>query len=86
LEKIDGKFTFGEHMICAEYDQSSAIKAICYEAIQQMSPQTFQGELRSKHIIIPDCNLPPVSCDRHGLTTLNSLKEYVDIEGTSPFL
>jgi hypothetical protein len=72
-------------MICAEYDQISAIKAFSYETIQQMSPQTFQGELRSKHIIIANYNLPPVSCDRRGLTTLNSLKEIVDVEGTPSF-
>jgi hypothetical protein len=73
-------------MICAEHVQTSAIKAIGNEMIQQMSPQSFQGELRSKHIVIPDINLPPIPCDRRGLMTLNSLKELVEIEGIPPFL
>ena len=46
-----------------------------------MSPRSFQEVLRSKHIIIADYNLPRVSCDRHGLLSLNSLKEVVNIEG-----
>jgi hypothetical protein len=73
-------------MRCAEYDQTPAIKAISYETVQQMSPQIFQAHLRSKHIVIVDYNPPSVSCDRRGLTTLNSLKEFVTIEGTSLFL
>ena len=71
-------------MLCAEYEQTSAIKAIGYETVQQMSPQSFQEELRSKHIIIADNNLARVSCDRRGLMSLNSLKEFVNIEGTPP--
>ena len=73
-------------MLCTENEQSSAIKAIGYETIQQMSPQSFQEGLHSKHIIIVDNNLPPISCNRYGLMTLNSLKEYVDIEGAFFFL
>ena len=69
-------------MLCTENEQSSAIKVIGYETIQQKSPQSFQDELRSKHIVIADNNLAPISCNRHGLMTLNSLKESVDIEGT----
>ena len=81
MRKIEGKFTFGDHMLCAENEKPSAVKAIGYETVQQMSPQSFQKELRSKHIIIADINLPPISCDRPGLMTLNSLKEIVNIEG-----
>jgi hypothetical protein len=69
-------------MICEEYEQKLAIKAIGCEIVQQMSPQLFQQELRSKHIIIADSKRPSIPCDRHGLMTLNSLKELVNIEGT----
>ena len=68
-------------MLCSEYDQSSAIKEIDYAKVQQMTPQSFQEQLRSKHIIIADYNLPSISCDRRGLMTLNSLKALVNIEG-----
>jgi hypothetical protein len=81
LQKIEGKFTFGEHILCAENERPPTVKAIRYETIQQMSPQSFQEELRSKHIIIAENNLPSISCDRRGLMTLNSLKEIVNIEG-----
>jgi hypothetical protein len=72
-------------MLCAENEQPSAIEAIDYETVQEMSPQFFQGKLRSKHIIIADNKLPLVSCDRRGLLTLNSLKEFVKIEGALLF-
>ena len=80
MQKIEGKFTFGEHILCAENERPPTVKAIRYETIQQMSPQSFQ-ELRFKHIIIAENNLPPISCDRRGLMTLNSLKEIVNIKG-----
>ena len=73
-------------MLCMENEHPSAIKVIGYETVQQMSPQSFQEGLRSKHIIIANNNLPPISCNRHGLMTLNSLKEYADIEGAFFFL
>jgi hypothetical protein len=57
-----------------------AIKAITLETVRDMSPQSFQIELRSKHIVIPDYNLSPISCDRRGIMSLNSLKDVVDIE------
>jgi ribosomal protein S26 len=64
-----------------QFDRPTALKAINYEAIQVMVPRSFQQELRSKHIIIADFNLPRISCDRQGLMSLNSLKEVVNIEG-----
>lgn len=64
-----------------EFNQSTAIKAINREVTEDMSPRYFQQELRSKHIIITDCNLPRISCDRRGLMSLNSLKEVVSVEG-----
>lgn len=67
-------------MLCAE-DKNSAIDEIDYEVVQQMSPQSFQKKLRSKHIFVTDNNLSFVPCDRRGLMTLNSLKEIVNIEG-----
>jgi hypothetical protein len=72
-------------MLCAENEQPSAIEAISYETVQEMSPQFFQRKLRSKYIIIADNKLPLVSCDRRGLLTLNSLKEFVKIEGALLF-
>jgi hypothetical protein len=73
-------------MLCTESDQISAIKAIGYEMVQQLSPQAFLNELRFKHIIIADYNLPHISFDRQGFMSLNSLKEFVNIESTSLFL
>jgi hypothetical protein len=77
-------------MHCVEDEQPSAIKAISYELFQGISPQAFQEELRRDHRIIADNNLPLVTCDRRGLMTLNSLKEFVIIEGAPllflPFL
>ena len=70
-------------MLYTECGQTTGIRTINYEMVRQMSPQTFQKGLRTKHIIIPGYNLPRVSCDRGGLMSLNSLKEYVDIEGRS---
>jgi hypothetical protein len=84
MEKIEGNFTFGDHMRCTE-SLTSAIEAFDYETVLQMSPQSFQKKLRSKHIIIADYNLPRISCDRRGLMSLNSLKEFVNIESTFPF-
>ena len=86
LKKIEGKFTFGDHMDCTGHERSLAIKAIAYEAFQEMSPQAFQEELRRKHCIIADNNLPFVTCDHRGLMALNSLKEFVNIEGAPPLL
>ena len=64
-----------------DYDQSKAIKVMDCNTIREMSPRSFQQQLRSQHIIIADCNLPHISCDRHGLTSLNGLKEVVNVEG-----
>ena len=66
-----------------EHSDTPSIKAITFEAVQKMMPQSFQEQLRSKHIIIPDYNLPRVSCDRRGLMSINSLKDVVKIEGMS---
>jgi len=57
------------------------IQSITREQAQQMSIYSFQTLLRSKHVIIPDCDLPIIPCDRRGLTSLNGLKELVNIEG-----
>jgi hypothetical protein len=84
LEKIEGKFPFEDRMHCDDREETLAIKAIGNELVQRMSPQSFQQELRKKHIIIADNGQPSISCDRAGLMTLNSLKELVKIEGKSP--
>ena len=68
-------------MLNKECGHFTGMKTIDYETVQQMSPQSFQKILRTKHIIISGYNLPCVSCDRGGLTSLNSLKESVNIEG-----
>lgn len=81
MEKIQGNFTFRDRIPSTECKQISAIKGIDFETSHQMSPQSFQEELRSKHIVIADYILPHISCDRRGLTSLNSLKEVVNIEG-----
>lgn len=64
-----------------EYNLASAIKLVSREFAQQMSPHSFQEMLHSKQIVIANYNLPYVSCDRHGLMSLNSFKEVVNIKG-----
>jgi hypothetical protein len=81
LEKIENNFATGDHTLRMEYNPTSAIKLVSRESAQQMSPHSFQKMLRSKQIVIADYNLPYVSCDRHGLMSLNSFKEIVNIEG-----
>ena len=81
LEKLEDSFTSGDRKLCTEYSPTSAITSLTCKSAQEMSPNLFQKLLRSKHIIIPDYNLPEISCDRRGLMSLNSLKEHVNIEG-----
>lgn len=68
-------------MLSTDRNRTSAISGIAYETVQQMSPQSFQEKLRSRHIVIIDNNISHISCDRRGLISLNSLKEVVNIEG-----
>lgn len=83
LSKAEDIFAARDRVPYVENHQKSGIKAMDRTVSQQMSPSDFQIMLRSKHVIIIDHNLPVVSCDRRGLTTLNSLKEIVDLEGMS---
>jgi hypothetical protein len=70
-------------MVCDEELRTSAIKVFEPDTVQEMLPQTFQEELRRKHIVVIAHKLTGILCDRRGLTSLNSLKEIVDIEGSS---
>ena len=45
------------------------------------TPSSFQVILQDKHIIIPDFNPPKIPCDYQGVTSLNGLKELVQVEG-----
>jgi hypothetical protein len=83
LSKTEDIFAAGDRAPYVENPQKSGIKAIDCTVSHQMSPCDFQEMLHSTHVIIVDYNLPVVSCDRRGLTTLNSLKEVVDLEGIS---
>jgi hypothetical protein len=48
--------------------------------MEQMSPNSFQNVLRSRHIIIENTGLANVPCNRRGLMSLNGLKEVVKKE------
>jgi hypothetical protein len=67
------------------FSSESAMKSITFAAVQDMTPCVFQEILRSKHIIVSDYNLPSITCDRRGLTSLNSVKEVVNMEGMAIF-
>jgi hypothetical protein len=84
--KIEDNFTLATETLCPEYVSTSKIKSITRSVAQEMSPRSFQKMLRSNHIIITDYNLPSISCDRKGLTSINGLKELVNIEGSSYFI
>jgi hypothetical protein len=82
--KIEDNFTLATqppHPDSEEYVSTSKIISTTRNDAQEMSPHSFQKMLRSKHIVIADYNLPYISCDRKGLTSINSLKELVNIEG-----
>jgi hypothetical protein len=82
--KIEDNFTLATQPLRPDSEESvstSKIRSITRSDVQEMSPRSFQKILRSKHIVIADYNLPYISCDRKGLTSINSLKELVNIEG-----
>jgi len=60
---------------------SSVFATLNRAKIDQATPSSFQAVLRDKHIIIPDFNLPKIACDRQGITSLNGLREVVEVEG-----
>ena len=65
---------------------TSSVFAILNNAkISQATPSLFQAILRDKHVIIPDFNLPKIACDHQGITSLNGLKEVVEVEGKLHF-
>lgn len=51
------------------------------EGLEEISTQMFQNELGLHHIIIQGSNLVEIPCNYRGLTSLNSLKEIVNMEG-----
>jgi hypothetical protein len=82
--KIEDNFTLATQPFrpdSEEYVSTSKIKSITRNIAQEMSPRSFQEMLRTNHVVIADYNLPYISCDRKGLTSINGLKERVNIEG-----
>ena len=61
--------------------QTSGITIIDGKTVQKMAPHTFQEKLHSHHVIVTDHQLSQISCDHHGLLSLNGSKEIVDMEG-----
>jgi hypothetical protein len=59
----------------------SSVFAILNKEDMDRAIPSFQVVLWDRHIIIPDFNSPNISCDRQGVTSLNGLKELVQVEG-----
>lgn len=66
-----------------EDEKRSAFIVMTDEQDRQMSIQQYQEDLRSNHIVVTGTRLVGIPCKSHGLTSLNSVKEIVNMEGMS---
>lgn len=80
-ERVENSQVIHGGMRLIENSKFSDIAVMRMDQVQKMGPCTFQEKLRCHHILVTDNGLPLVPCNRNGLSTLNGLKEMVDMEG-----